>query len=320
MLDATEPRAIATICLLAALADGTNDDREREKLRSIFSDLGDVGETGIYQRVLLKKTDLESEAAMLRSPETRMYAYEMALHVCDSDGATTPAERDFLDRLRTLLELDSPAVDTMEQEAAAVAEAPLAGDDSAASLLPVPVAAAPQQAAPAADNGVEKMVLNYAILNAALELLPQSLATMAILPLQTKMVYRVGKTYGHELGRGHIKEFLAVIGAGMASQVVEDYVRKIFGGLVRKIGGKAAGKLAGTAAGSMTTFATTYAIGIVANRYYSSGRKLTPDVLRLEFGKTADQARLMYDKYRPTIEQNARTLDVKQVMQMVTGR
>jgi hypothetical protein len=59
-----------------------------------------------------------------------------------------------------------------------------------------------------ASPEVDKMILNYAILNGALELLTDSLATMAIIPLQMKMVYRIGKAHGYELDRGHIKELL----------------------------------------------------------------------------------------------------------------
>ncbi|MCK7498350.1 MAG: hypothetical protein MZW92_52755 [Comamonadaceae bacterium] len=58
------------------------------------------------------------------------------------------------------------------------------------------------------------MILNYAILNGALELLPDSLASMAIIPLQMKMVYRIGKSYGYELDRGHVKDFLATARRG----------------------------------------------------------------------------------------------------------
>ncbi len=35
-----------------------------------------------------------------------------------------------------------------------------------------------------------------------------------------KMVYRIGKSYGFDLDRGHIKDFLATAGVGMASQYV----------------------------------------------------------------------------------------------------
>ena len=47
----------------------------------------------------------------------------------------------------------------------------------------------------------DSVILNYAILNGALELLPDTLASMAIIPLQMKMVYRIGKSYGYELDR-----------------------------------------------------------------------------------------------------------------------
>jgi len=42
----------------------------------------------------------------------------------------------------------------------------------------------------------------------------------ADIPLQMKMVYRIGKSYGFDLDRGHIKDFLATAGVGMASQYV----------------------------------------------------------------------------------------------------
>ena len=48
----------------------------------------------------------------------------------------------------------------------------------------------------------DRVILNYAILNGALELLPDSLASMAIISLQMKMMYRIGKSYGFDLDRG----------------------------------------------------------------------------------------------------------------------
>ncbi len=45
------------------------------------------------------------------------------------------------------------------------------------------------------------MILNYAVVNGALELLPDTLASMAILPLRMKLVFRIGKSYGYELDR-----------------------------------------------------------------------------------------------------------------------
>ena len=61
---------------------------------------------------------------------------------------------------------------------------------------------------------------------------PQSLASMAIIPLQMKMVYRIGKAHGFELDRGHIKDLLATLGVGLTSQYVEQFGRKLLGGLL----------------------------------------------------------------------------------------
>src|ERR1044072_3047760 len=80
------------------------------------------------------------------------------------------------------------------------------------------------------DAEMDKYILNHAIVNGAVELLPQSLATMAIIPLQMKLVYRIGQSYGYEMDRGFIKEFLATVGVGLTSQYVEQVGRKLLGG------------------------------------------------------------------------------------------
>ena len=83
-----EQRAILSICLMAAFADGEKDDREREQIRRIAESLsGDsaLDLTQIYQDVLLKRVALEGAAADLGSPELKQLAFEMAVCVCDAD-------------------------------------------------------------------------------------------------------------------------------------------------------------------------------------------------------------------------------------------
>ena len=60
------------------------------------------------------------------------------------------------------------------------------------------------------------MILRYAIFGGALELLPQTLATLAIVPMQTKMVYRPGAQRGFDLDRKSFVGFMAAAGPGMA--------------------------------------------------------------------------------------------------------
>jgi uncharacterized protein (DUF697 family) len=277
---------------------------------------------------MLKQTDPEKEARELASPEVRRYAFEMAVAVCDADGRCSDAERRFLDSLRASLGLDADESAAVVAEADRLADFELAAAPTTMATTPAMTPAITPSAAPSASAStttrdvsaeVDASILKYAILNGALELLPQGLATMAIVPLQMKMVYGVGKSYGVSLDRGHIKEFIATIGVGMTSQVVENFARDLLGGLAKKFLGKTAGKVVKTATGAAMSFATTYALGQVAKQYYAGGRKLSSVDLRALFSREVERAKGLYTQHRPEIEQSARTLDAKQVLAMVRG-
>ena len=163
----------------------------------------------------------------------------------------------------------------------------------------------------------DKAILNYAILNGALEILPESLASMAIIPLQMKMVYRIGKTYGFELDKGHIKDFLATAGVGMASQYVEQLgvklLGKVFGGM---IGGLIGGVARQTVSSGMS-FSTTYALGHLAKRYYAGGRSFSTAVLKDTYTDLLGEAKNMQAQYLPAMLEKARTINVAQVLEEV---
>jgi hypothetical protein len=134
----------------------------------------------------------------------------MAVCVCNVDGALNDAEQKFLSDLRGVLRLDANTGADHQQTAQTIALQPL--DQSKP-----PVLDANQ------ETELDRIILNAAILNGALELMPQTLATMAIVPLQMRMVYRIGNHYGYELDRGHITDFLATVGIGLTSQAVEGF-------------------------------------------------------------------------------------------------
>jgi uncharacterized protein (DUF697 family) len=140
---------------------------------------------------------------------------------------------------------------------------------------------------------------------------------VAIIPLQMKMVYRVGKAHGFDLDRGHIQDFLATVGVGLTSQYVEQLGRKLLGGLLGQLAGGIGRGIGSAAAGGAFSFATTYALGQVAKRYYADGRKLSGESLKQAFGTMLDQGKAMQERYLPQIQQKAAALDVNQVMQAV---
>ncbi len=312
--------------------------------------------TGVYQDVLLKRVSLEQAAALLTDPAHRQLAYEMAVCVCDADGQQSEAEQRFLVQLQGVLGLGQSAgalpAETGEAVRAADAIAqradqPLTAVDPAwapevlaAPVLAAPVLASSVPSAPeapavlarpaasgptavvldaAASAHLDKTILNYAILNGALELLPQSWASVAIIPLQVKMVYRIGKAHGIELDQGHIKEFLATVGVGLTSQYLEQFGRKLLGGLLGKAAGRTLGGLAGAATGVAFSFATTYALGHLAKRYYAGGRVMSTDVLRQTYQGLLGPAKNLQQQYLPAMQQQAATLDAAKVMAMVRG-
>ena len=92
---------------------------------------------------------------------------------------------------------------------------------------------------------------------------------MAIIPLQVKIVYGIGRGVGSA-------------GAGMAM-----------------------------------SFATTYALGQLAIRYYGGGRQMSTQLLRETFQDLLGPARQLQTTLLPQIQDRARTLDATQILQMV---
>jgi uncharacterized protein (DUF697 family)/tellurite resistance protein len=294
--------ALLAICLFAAFADGEKSAAEREEIRRLAEEIGSPNLAALSRQILMQKLSLDSVVAGLASQQDRLLAYEMALGICEAGGSVSAEEQEFLSSLRSHLGLGAGESRAMEEEVASVA------------LVPIP-----ETTEPSPTPGNDGMILKYAILNGALELLPESLATMAIVPLQMKMVFRIGKSHGVELGTSNIKEFLATAGLGLGSQMVEGFARKLMRGVGKKLGGKLAGKAADQITGSAFSFATTYAIGHVAEKYYSSGNRLDSAGLKSLFTALQGQAKDMHKKYLPEIQARASTLDRSAILSMVGG-
>jgi uncharacterized protein (DUF697 family)/tellurite resistance protein len=309
----SETKSIVTLSLLAAFVDGEKHERERAEIKRIAEGLSQADGLNLptlYQDVLMKRVSLASVAGELKSSESRQLAYERAVCVCDADGAQSEAERMFLADVRTSLGLDASAA-AFSQQAEEIAVVPVAATAAAASV-------------PAAPNSpdtaeLDKSILNASILNGALELLPETLSTMAIIPLQMKLVYRIGQAYGYQLDSGHIKDFLATVGVGLTSQYLEQAGRKLLGGLLGKVGGGLLRGLGNQAVSSGMSFASTYALGHVAKRYYAGGRTLSAQMLKDAFSGVVKEGQSLQTQYLPAIQEKARTLDAGKILSLVRG-
>jgi uncharacterized protein (DUF697 family) len=320
-MDTQQIRSIMTVALMTAFADGAKDEREREAIRRLADTLGAEGAAdmpGLYRDVLLAKPKLEAVVAPLASAELRQYAYEMAIAVANSDGAQSPAEAGFLRQLAATLGLPEAGAAVSASAASAMAEAAVADlpRDLPATSTP-PLSGAVLGQANIDEATLDRTILNASITNAALELLPETIASMAIIPLQMRLVYRIGQAYGYPMDRSHAKDFIATLGVGLTSQYLEQFGRKLLGGLLGGVAGGLGRSLGRQAASSGLTFATTYAIGRVAQRYFAGGRTLDAAALKQTFTALLGEARGMAPGYQAQIEQAARTIDTRSLASLV---
>ena len=235
----TDREPILAIALMAALADGQATAEEKARLQSIGTRLGLADMDLLAGRVAMGGLSLTDITARLSDDEARRTAYETAVTVCNSDGTASAQETRFLMELRPLLGLDAAAVAATEAEAAAIAGAPVAG-------------AAVGTGTPASPAGIDELIQKQAIITGALEILPDRLANLAIIPLQLRMVYQIGQAHGQQMDASQARDLAGALGIGAAAQVAESAVRKLLGGLAggllgRTLGGTTAGLAAGAA-------------------------------------------------------------------------
>jgi hypothetical protein len=114
----------------------------------------------------------------------------------------------------------------------------------------------------------------------------------------------------------------------MCPQVVEGFARKMLGGLSGRFGkqllGKSGGKLAkmgvDQVASSAFSFASTWAIGQLAKRYYANNRSWSGLNARESYESLRLQAESLHQKVLPQIQQEASGLSYGKVLSMVRGQ
>ncbi len=128
---------------------------------------------------------------------------------------------------------------------------------------------------------------------------------------------RIGARHGDTLSTGHIEDFLATVGVGMTSQVLESYARRFLGGLGERVLGRLGGAAADQATSSAFSFASTYALGHAAKAYYAGGRSLGAVDLKSIFTMHVEKARELYGHHRGAIDAQSRGLDAGRLLSMV---
>jgi uncharacterized protein (DUF697 family)/tellurite resistance protein len=298
-MNTTHHAPLIAIDMMAARADGRADSREQQAVDAVVQRIGNPDVTRLAQQVAAGQLRVADLASRLSDDDARRVAYEGALAVCNSDGVVNPSEAAFLEELRTALGLSAESVAEAGKTAGALAGAPVAE-----------VHTGTPPAGPLDD-----FILQQAMLTGALEILPDRLATIAVLPLQLRLVYRIGQRHGQKLDVNQVKDLAATLGLGAVTQGMESVVLKIAGGLAGGLLGGLIGGATRVATGAVITFAATYALGHVADQYYRQGRSLSANDLRALFDRFQQDAKTIYPKVEQQIRSQSSTMNLQSVLQ-----
>ena len=300
--DASTILALAT---LAAAADGEQDASELAQLTETASALGLTNPSAIMAEVESGALTLALLAERLSTPEARQLAYDTAAAVCHADGWINPSEGAFLRQLALAVHADTAAADAVVAEVNRVAGEPTGTE---------------------VHSELDQYILDQAIVTAGLEILPDRLANLGILPLQLRMVQQIGAKHGQQLDIHQVKDLAATLGLGAAAQVLEKVVRRTFGGLAGGLLGGAlggliggtAGSMAGLASGAAVTFAATYALGHVAAQYYAQGRSLSTADLKALFTRFRDEGQTLFPRVEARVRSAASGGSLTDILRSVT--
>jgi uncharacterized protein (DUF697 family)/tellurite resistance protein len=242
-----ENEAVAILEILAAIAraDGTLHEDEKRSLAGAIEALELRGVT--IDQLLAKQTSVKDQLAILESPEAREQVYRSACFMAYADGACSPEEQAILDAIEAAVGVSPDLKATMAGYFAPRRDSWY--EVRAQSILD------PEKRTAA----VKKHVLRYAAVSAALGAFPVpglAIATdLAVVALQVKMVRDIGRYYGHDVDPKSARSMLYTLGLGTGARLAVANLAKLLPGW-------------GIAVGGASSFASTYALGKILERYF----------------------------------------------------
>jgi uncharacterized protein (DUF697 family)/tellurite resistance protein len=259
----SEPEAVASLHLLVAVAqaDGRIHEEERLALAAALSGI-DILEGTDIQQFLEEKVDVAQEASFLTTSEAREEAFRSAYSLAHADGSCSAEEQAVLDQLVGL--------HPIEAERAAEVRRIFEEDRLAAEGK-----SAFQHVSDPAErmSAIRRLTLKDSIISALLGAFPVpglAIATdLAVVALQVNLIRDIGAMWGADTDKRSAKALLATFGLGTGARLAVNNMLKLIPGW-------------GSLVGATTSFASTYAVGVVMHKHYENAAE----------GKAADLAAL----------------------------
>ena len=278
-MDETEALASLRILVKVAQSDGTIHEEER---RALSTALADLKLPGPLESLLSEDVDLDSQVSLLKSASARDEAYKSAYAMAYADGSCSPEEEKVL-------------VDLAEKLHVSTEERGVLGrlfEEGKDTVLPSHIKAISDPIT--RDKEISQDILKYSVLSAALGAFPipgLAIATdLGVIGLQVKMIRDIGQYWGHTVDKKGARSMLYGLGLGTGARLAVNNLAKLFPGW-------------GSAVGAATSFAATYGLGRVMNKYFSDGAKGDVSTLKSDFSLAEKEGKAAYKENKEKVDE-----------------
>ena len=287
----TESEAVTGLRILVAIAkaDGTIHDDERAALTAALDGVKLPAGTTV-DSLLAESVDVDRELGAVKGAEARGDIYKSAYGMAHADGTCSKEEQALLDRIKTAWEIP-------EKQATLVARLFAETKDT---VLPSNIQAITDPAKRSKE--ITEDVLKYSLLSALLGAFPipgVAIATdLAIVAVQIKMVRDIGQYHGHKVDKESAKSLLYGLGLGTGARMAVNNIVKLVPGW-------------GSAFAAVTSFAATFALGKVMDKYFVDGAKANVAALKKDFKAAETEGKAAYAEHKSKVDELEATQKAK---------
>jgi uncharacterized protein (DUF697 family) len=277
----TDSEAVAGLRILVAIAqaDGTIHDEERASLSAALDGVTLPGATTV-DSLLAETIDVGKELGAVKDAASRAEIYKSAYGLAYVDGNCSAEEQAILDQMKRAWEIPD-GQSTLAARLFAEAK------DTVLPSNIEPIGDATRRA-----KEIREDVLKYSFLSALLGAFPipgVAIATdLAVVAVQVKMVRDIGQYHGHKVDRESAKSLLYGLGLGTGARIAVNNIVKLVPGW-------------GSAFAAVTSFAATFALGKVMDKYFVDGQKADAASLKKDFAAAQKEGKAAYAEHKESI-------------------
>jgi len=278
MANVTDNLSILQLLIAVAKSDRKIEETERTEIEEAIQGKP-LPQGYTIERLLTEEVPLETTLSNISSAEVRKSAFEAAYLLAHADGTFSESEKQFLEKVRQAWDIPQGFLVELEHEAKIL--------ESGEASATVTTAASAEERAKQIKNIANK----YCILTALAGAVPVPLiGDLTVIPMQTKFVYDIGKTYGQDVNSHMAKSILAALGIGTGARIAVSSLSKLIPGW-------------GSFVGASAAYASTYALGKAATKYFEGGAKIPAENLKSVYKEALVEGKQQYEASKPLLDQ-----------------